>query len=257
MLLFERQCMGFFDDNGEDQEDLTSSVLSKRIQGNELATEMDSRLDQIRYDVNFQVDTEFFQENRSSGHETPQFNQSLASSIHENISKNQEVNEKINQIYRYFILDICKLVSIRECIGQLELTTRKEHYSLQQKINKLNNDAQKLQSISPTLVDPTQQAVKKQAGPVKLIKNFVGKLYGSTMTEKEIYLEIKAQEKKLKVVDQLQTYQTVFIAQVVIPNFNRKRKKLSEDFVKGTICKDYLLMIEKDIKLYDSLHQEI
>ena len=60
MLLFERQCMGFFDDNGEDQEDLTSSVLSKRIQGNELATEMDSRLDQIRYDVNFQVDTEFF-----------------------------------------------------------------------------------------------------------------------------------------------------------------------------------------------------
>ena len=148
-------------------------------------------------------------------------------------------------------------MSIRECIGQLELTTRKEHYSLQQKINKLNNDAQKLQSISPTLVDPTQQAVKKQAGPVKLIKNFVGKLYGSTMTEKEIYLEIKAQEKKLKVVDQLQTYQTVFIAQVVIPNFNRKRKKLSEDFVKGTICKDYLLMIEKDIKLYDSLHQEI
>lgn len=49
----------------------------------------------------------------------------------------------------------------------------------------------------------------------------------------------------------------MFIAQVVIPNFNKKRKKLSEDFVKGTICQDYLLMIEKDIKLYDSLHQEI
>ena len=53
MLLFERQCMGFFDDgDGEEQEDLTSSVLSKRIQSGELATEIDSRLDQIRYDVN-------------------------------------------------------------------------------------------------------------------------------------------------------------------------------------------------------------
>lgn len=60
--------------------------------------------------------------------------------------------------------------------------------------------------MSPTLIDPTQQAVKKQAGPVKMLKSFVGKLYGATMTEKEIYLEIKAQEKKLKVVDQLQTY---------------------------------------------------
>lgn len=33
MLLFERQCMGFFDDSeGPEQEDLTSSVLSKKIE---------------------------------------------------------------------------------------------------------------------------------------------------------------------------------------------------------------------------------
>lgn len=42
----------------------------------------------------------------------------------------QNVEDKLMEMYRYFLLDICQLVSIRETLASLEQTTRKEHYSL-------------------------------------------------------------------------------------------------------------------------------
>lgn len=76
-------------------------------------------------------------------------------------------------------------------------------------------------------------------------------------TEKEIYAEIKKLEKQLKVADQLQTYQTVFLCQVVIPNFNIKRRRTAEDYVKGTICKNNLIKLQKYIEMWKSIHPEI
>jgi hypothetical protein len=72
-----------------------------------------------------------------------------------------------------------------------------------------------------------------------------------SMTEAEIYAAIKSYEKKLKYVDQLLNYQTIFISQVVIPNFNLNRQKLAEQFVKGVICKNYLKLIQKDKDIWD------
>lgn len=46
-------------------------------------------------------------------------------------TKVKSVEDKLMEMYQYFLLDICQLVSIRECIASLEQTTRKEHYSLQ------------------------------------------------------------------------------------------------------------------------------
>jgi hypothetical protein len=60
------------------------------------------------------------------------------------------------------------------------------------------------------------------------------------MTEQEIYTSIKMKEKRLKNVDQLLSYQTVFISQVLIPNFNINRQKEADDFVKGTMCQNHI-----------------
>lgn len=86
----------------------------------------------------------------------------------------------------------------------------------------------------------------------------VGKIAGkSQKTEHEIYSEIKQLEKRLKVAGQLQTYQTVFICQVVIPNFNMKRRKMAEEFIKTTIGKTFTESLQKDIEIWQSLYQEI
>lgn len=72
--------------------------------------------------------------------------------------KNLDLNSKTSQerlveTYQYFLMDICHLVSIRECIVSLEQTTRKEHYNLQQKINKLNKDAEKFSQFGSKDID--------------------------------------------------------------------------------------------------------
>lgn len=52
------------------------------------------------------------------------------------------------QIYQYFLKDACHLVSIREAISQVELTTRKEQNALQQRINKLYKEAEKFSKLN-------------------------------------------------------------------------------------------------------------
>ena len=83
----------------------------------------------------------------------------------------------------------------------------------------------------------------KQNAALKAIKSLidkVGKVAGkSQKTEQEIYKEIKLLEKRLKVAGQLQTYQTVFICQVIIPNFNMKRRRQADQFIKDTIGKTF------------------
>ena len=104
--------------------------------------------------------------------------------------------------YKYFLLDICHLVSIRECIVSLEQTTRKEHYSLQQQINKLNKEAENF-SNSASEMDAFSAVEKKKSGP-NFLKKIANKIQGkSGMTEQQIYAAIKSTEKKLKIVDQL------------------------------------------------------
>ena len=72
-----------------------------------------------------------------------------------------------------------------------------------------------------------------------------------------MYQAIKSHEKKLKIVDQLQTYQTVFISQVVIPNFNIKRRQLANNFVREVICKTNLVKLKKDLAMWNSIYQQI
>lgn len=113
-------------------------------------------------------------------------------------------------MYTYFLQDICDLISIRELIASLEQTTRKEHYSLQQEINKLNLEAQSFSKFGATDIDAAmglKQSPKNTNTISNVFKNIANKFQGKTsMTEKEVYLAIKAAEKKLRVVDQLQTY---------------------------------------------------
>ena len=91
-----------------------------------------------------------------------------------------------------------------------------------------------------------------------MFKSIAKKISGKNeMTEKQIYAAIKSAEKKLKCVDQLQTYQTVFICQVIIPNFNMKRRKSADSFVKDVICKNYIVKLKKDLEMWQSIYKEI
>lgn len=85
----------------------------------------------------------------------------------------------------------------------MEQTTRKEHYSIQQKIFKLNKQAEKYTKPGFDNLGTPEQTNKK-GGLGGLFKSVVGKISGKpTMSEGEIYAEIKSFEKKLKTVDQL------------------------------------------------------
>ena len=75
------------------------------------------------------------------------------------------------------------------------------------------------------------------------------------LTEQEIYSTIKIKEKSLKSIDQLQIFQTVFISQVLIPNFNIKRQKLADDFVKGNVCKSHIKHLKKEGKNWAFLYE--
>ena len=70
-------------------------------------------------------------------------------------------------------------------------------------IQKLNKEAEHISFV--------QAGGKVSAG--KKIKNLFGRIQGKkVMTEQEIYTSIKLKEKRLKCIDQLLSYQTVFIS---------------------------------------------
>lgn len=115
--------------------------------------------------------------------------------------KDKDTEESLQETYQYFLLDICRLVSIRDCLASLEQFTRKEHFSLQQEINKLNKEADKFTQIGQSDLDPLIKE-KKASGMSGVFKNLGNKLVGkSSKSEKEVYQAIKSHEKKLKIVD--------------------------------------------------------
>ena len=146
----------------------------------------------------------------------------------------------MNQAFRFFMKDYHQLLSLKESILSIQ-NTRKLHFDVSLEIQKLNKEAETISFV--------QAGGKLSAG--KKLKNLITKIGGKkVLTEQEIYTSIKLKEKRLKCIDQLLSYQTVFISQVLIPNFNINRQKMADDFVKGAMCQNQIKMLKKEDEMW-------
>jgi hypothetical protein len=284
LLGFEQHCMPFLDEEcfpddapAEEVKDniildsfagnggvATSAVLSKemaplQIEDNADPEESSTFLDTLRLTINAQMETP----KQDKDIDELEFGEGNDKNVErkkrsaEPADPKEAVNEallSIQQSYYYFLADLCQLFSIKECIVSMENSTRKEHYSMQQKIYKLNQQVEKF--TKPGYDSKSLEGDTTKQGRVSgMFKAVVGKISGAPkQSEQEIYAEIKSCEKKLKTIDQLQTYQTVFICQVVIPNFNMRRRQMADNFIKGVVCKNYLTKLQKDIEMWQIIH---
>ena len=83
----------------------------------------------IRENVNKEVDRQVELEEITKPKEEENDFEFLANS---SIQSEKTTEERLEETYQYFLLDICRLLSIRDCLASLEQFTRKEHFSLQQ-----------------------------------------------------------------------------------------------------------------------------